>query len=386
MPRKSQLQTWYETIKRELLVAEPKNILIRSECCAKVINDCITSINIKLDLPHLSTSQEYSCTIDPLKHLEFLLNWPGLRLDNSPKAPKTKKEYEKKSKNWLNGRRAPNYGRTLFPFFIHEAENYISSTSKKLIKNERARQKLYYNIVIYKVLAKLCAACVTLNQQAKKAPFFCKNSIERKGLTKEILQSYASDHQYIHGFPSCFEEAIGYFDGKSDEYFNKYKSEYLEFHKVKIEVIEIDDDEDEDDKDSTKDEQSESMANVSRIAGGADAEYWKKQFMNVRRELAEEKQMRIRAERERDNAVKIMKNLISGLKSIHDDSLDSSSTISMDGSLIPPDHPSLNNNNIRASNDESETFSTMIDTMPIKRQRRQQQTCDGSYVGIKTEI
>ena len=169
-------------------------------------------MNMNLGLPALSAAQQYSCSVQPTEHLKFLLDWPGLRVDNSPKAPKTKKEYEKKSKNWLNGRRAPNYGKTLFPFFIHDAERYILATSKILIKNDEEKQKLYYDIVIYKVLAQLCGCSVSLHEQAKKAPFFCKNSVERKGRLKEILQSYASDHEYIQGFPSCFEEAIGYFD------------------------------------------------------------------------------------------------------------------------------------------------------------------------------
>ena len=79
---------------------------------------CISHMNMSLGLPALSTSQQYSCNVAPKEHLKFLLDWPGLRVDNSPKAPKTKKEYEKKSKNWLNGRRAPNYGKTLFPFLF----------------------------------------------------------------------------------------------------------------------------------------------------------------------------------------------------------------------------------------------------------------------------
>ena len=155
---------------------------------------------------------EYICRVKPKEHLKFLLEWPGLRIDNSPKAPKSKKEYEKKSKNWLNGRRAPNYGKTLFPFFITSAEKYILSVAKTLIPNNTIKQKLYYDIVIYKVLAQLCGCSVSLHEQAKKAPFFCKNSIERKGRLKEMLQQYASDHEYIQGFPSCFEEAIGFFD------------------------------------------------------------------------------------------------------------------------------------------------------------------------------
>lgn len=220
MPRKSQYQVWYEQVKRALLVTEPQNILARSECCRNIINECVSHMNQQLGLPELLSSQQHNVEVVATDHLKFLLNWPGLRVDNSPKAPKTKKEYEKKAKNWLNGRRAPNYGKTLFPFFISSAEQYISKIAKILIKNDEEQQKLYYDIIIYKILAQLCGCSVSLNEQAKKAPFFCKNSVERKGRLKEILQGYAEGHEYIQGFPSCFEEAIAFFDNKSNGFFH----------------------------------------------------------------------------------------------------------------------------------------------------------------------
>eukprot|EP01084_Bolivina_argentea_P158370 275884_1 len=119
--RKSQFQFWYEQVKRELLITEPQNILARAECCQNIINECVSHMNKQLKLPMLQLQHQYKCNLSPKVHLTFLLNWPGLRIDNSPKAPKSKKEYEKKSKNWLNGRRAPNYGKTLFPFFVSAA-------------------------------------------------------------------------------------------------------------------------------------------------------------------------------------------------------------------------------------------------------------------------
>jgi len=36
--------------------------------------------------------------------------------------PKSYTEFEYKAKNWLNGRKAPNYALTLFPDMIHKAE------------------------------------------------------------------------------------------------------------------------------------------------------------------------------------------------------------------------------------------------------------------------
>ena len=39
--------------------------------------------------------------------------------------PKTLKEYEIRSRNWLNGRRAPNYAKTLFPEMIQYVKKVL---------------------------------------------------------------------------------------------------------------------------------------------------------------------------------------------------------------------------------------------------------------------
>eukprot|EP01084_Bolivina_argentea_P161567 281252_1 len=308
--KKSSYQIWYEQVKRDLLLTEPQNIAARSKCCQNIVNECASHIHASLGLAALPPSQEYLCTVCPTDHLGFLLNWPGLRTDNSPKAPKTKKEYEKKSKNWLNGRRAPNYGKTLFPFFIADAERYVLSIAKLVIPNRNKEQRrLYCDILTYKILAQLCGCSVSLHEQAKKAPFFCKNSIERKGKLKEMLQSYATDHEYIQGFPSCFEEAIGYFDRKSNGFFREYKK--LMGHcvvedakhphppslppsqpmKPPLPKSEF----------RHKNESQQSMFLHHATNNGIDADYWKKQFIQLRRELSSERQMRMSVERERDN-------------------------------------------------------------------------------------
>merc|ERR1719412_2713503 len=106
---------------------------------------------MSLGLPDVRECDLFISSLSPSDHLQFLKDWPGLRVDNSPKAPKSKKEYEKKSKNWLNGRRASNYGKTLFPFFIASAEEYLSKVSKILIEDDEKQQQLYYEIVIHLV-------------------------------------------------------------------------------------------------------------------------------------------------------------------------------------------------------------------------------------------
>lgn len=321
--RKPQFQKWFEAVKRELLQTEPKNILARSECCKRIIDECVEKVNIKLSLPTLLPSQRYQSHVVPSDHLSFLINWPGLRVDASPRAPKSKKEYEKKSKNWLNGRRAPNYGKTLFPFFIASAEKYISKVSKLLVQNDQQQQDVYYNIVIYLILAKLCGISVTLHEQAKKAPFFCKNSVERKGKLKSLLQSYAPDHQYIQGFPSCFEEAVGFFEKKSDKYLIQYRSDYLgiddeaksdiQIHanmmqkKVKQTPLLL--------KKECRPSQKQIFGPDSPKTDATD--YWKKQVMDLKRQISIEQERRQRVEKERDHLQQIVNT--SNKKALYND-------------------------------------------------------------------
>eukprot|EP01084_Bolivina_argentea_P138726 244163_1 len=388
--RKSQFQLWHEQVKRELLITEPQNILARAECCKNIINECISHMNMNLGLRTLSTMEQYTCKVIATDHLKYLLNWPGLRVDNSPKAPKSKKEYEKKSKNWLNGRRAPNYGKTLFPYFITDCERYVNEMSKSIITNNDEKRKLYYDIIMYKVLAQLCGCSVSLHEQAKKAPFFCKNSVERKGRLKEMLQSYAPDHEYIQGFPSCFEEAIGYFDRRSNEYFHTYRKRYLGYTSTCKSMSYNDDMDSLSVHDYNKKRSIKTVSktssnfksyrlnkihsykkeelygqncnnmnnNMNNNAGGfinVDAEYWKKQFLNLKRELSNERQIRMNVERERDN-LKTLINTSSDTSRINlslrnDNSYDSSiSTCSSHHSIPPNINHNINNNSFMNMN------------------------------------
>ena len=52
--------------------------------------------------------------------LSFIHEWKGLT--KSSQIPKTKKEYLKKARNWLNGRRSKKYGNTLFFDIIQQCQ------------------------------------------------------------------------------------------------------------------------------------------------------------------------------------------------------------------------------------------------------------------------
>jgi len=314
---------WYIVVKRELLRTEPQNILARAKCFTDIINESCDVLISELKLPKITKNLKYVSNINPLNHLNFLTTWCGLRIENTDRVPKTRKEYEKKSKNWLNGRRAPNYGKTLFPMFIFESEKYAVKLSKVLIPNNDKKRGLLCDIIVYKVLSKLCGCSVSLHEQAKKAPFFCKNSVERKCKLRSLLQDYAKEHKYVQGFPSCFEEAVGYFNKKLRELIGTYQHVFNNENnnnnnnnnnnsksninnnkdtKIEIPMPMLTDSTTEDTITEDNDIflSNKNSGNETRDDFESEIEYWKKQLTIMVDRLKKEELLRIKAEKERD--------------------------------------------------------------------------------------
>eukprot|EP01083_Nonionella_stella_P078339 214333_1 len=299
-----QYDQWFKDIKRKLLESEPQNIAIRTQHCETVINDAVKSLNTTAanQLPNqLPSIPRYRSRVDILKHLQFLSDWPGLRISHtSIRAPRTRKEYEKKSKNWLNGRRAPNYSRTLFPYFITDAERYSLRIAQLMHPHDNRKQSLYCKCLIHNILARLCGTVVSLNDQAKKAPFFCKNSMQRKGVLRDILQSYATDHPYVQGFPSCFEEAVDHFTKKSNEYMAQYQE--IECKQVQESKQSCDDD-GKCQRDVIVNKERETCQKYDTLRTHCEidvATFWKTHALELQQQINNEKQQRIKAEEERD--------------------------------------------------------------------------------------
>ena len=55
------------------------------------------------------------------EYMSYIYEWNGLTL--SAKIPSTYKDYERKARNWLNGRRSSKYSNNLFVDMIHSALN-----------------------------------------------------------------------------------------------------------------------------------------------------------------------------------------------------------------------------------------------------------------------
>ncbi len=148
-----------------------------------------------------------------IKHLRFLAEWTGLKTQQMQYMPKSYTEFEYKAKNWLNGRKAPNYALTLFPEMIRHAESYAEITSNVLFKTNKQASNLLSTALRYGYLARLCSAKISLNDTGRKTPLLIENSIKTaKSTTSKIFQQYAIDHPYPSQFPSHTSEAATYFE------------------------------------------------------------------------------------------------------------------------------------------------------------------------------
>ena len=108
---------------------ESKNIKTRAVFWTQFVNDVTAKTMEKLrtilndSRVDLSNYHKFMYEVkDPWKHLRFLAEWTGLKTQQMQYMPKSYTEFEYKAKNWLNGRKAPNYALTLFPDMIHQSE------------------------------------------------------------------------------------------------------------------------------------------------------------------------------------------------------------------------------------------------------------------------
>lgn len=194
---------------------ESKNIKTRAIFWTSFVNET-TSKTMHSLMDHIEP-KEYAPflfkVLSPLKHLRFLSEWTGLKTQQMQFMPKSYTEFEYKAKNWLNGRKAPNYALTLFPEMIHHSESYAEQHSAAIFGNNKVAANLLSTALRYGYLARLCSAKISLNDTGRKTPLLIENSIKTaKSTTTKIFQQYAVDHPFSNQFPSHTSEAATYFD------------------------------------------------------------------------------------------------------------------------------------------------------------------------------
>ena len=204
---------WVTHCKALLIKMECTNIQTRSNHWSSIVNTQTHHTNHRLNINQSLNQYKYQC--DPLKHLTFLSEWKGLKMRQITNYPRTYTEFEAKAKNWLNGRRAPNYGATLFPDMIKTAEQYAHNLAESLFVGNDEFIELYFSVLMYAYLAALCSERITMNNASKRTPLLLENSLKYcKTPTAKMLQNYAQDYPYPHQFPSHLRQAADFFHVK----------------------------------------------------------------------------------------------------------------------------------------------------------------------------
>ena len=194
---------------------ESKNIKTRAVFWTTFVNETTakTMQSLVSHIDFIEYPKFLFTVLDPIKHLRFLSEWTGLKTQQMQFMPKSYTEFEYKAKNWLNGRKAPNYALTLFPEMIHHSESYAEQHSAAIFKENKVALNLLSTALRYGYLARLCSAKISLNDTGRKTPLLIENSIKTaKSTTSKIFQQYAVDHPFSGQFPSHTSEAATYFD------------------------------------------------------------------------------------------------------------------------------------------------------------------------------
>ena len=170
----------------------------------------------------------YSYTVpQPTKYLNFLTEWSGIKSRSASSSPSCYLEFESKAKNWLNGRRAPNYGNTLFPDMLTSAERYSSKLAQSVFGSvpidkwsaapiSSSLCTLYQKALLFAFIEKLCSSRIAVHQNWKKTNLLCENSVKNQhSKTAKLLQQYAvHDHHGgpdLHSFPGNLQRAAAFF-------------------------------------------------------------------------------------------------------------------------------------------------------------------------------
>jgi len=211
---------WLENVRETLYQTESRNLMLRTDCLTTIMNQNIEKLHQKYNFGPIP--KKFVVKMDKKQHLSFIHKWNGLKLRGMDKLPQTIDEYERKSINWLNGRRATNYGKTLFPFFIHCVKSHFDELGDIIFKNDSDKSFLYSNIGVYTILSILCSVMLNMGKSGKQASFFCRNSLEKKGPFKLLLQKFVPEHPFIDGFPTSHNDASVYFNNKANKYIQRY--------------------------------------------------------------------------------------------------------------------------------------------------------------------
>ena len=158
---------WEEICRKKLLDMESKNIHQRAKHWTELVNTKVKDTNRRLALePSISDNviKPFVFRVENVEmnnYLGFITSWKGLKTRKIQNAPKTYVEFEKKVKNWMNGRRAPNYAATLYLDMIGASQIYADYVSRQVFPDNPAYSKMFNEICVIGCLSSLCSARIS---------------------------------------------------------------------------------------------------------------------------------------------------------------------------------------------------------------------------------
>eukprot|EP00484_Ammonia_sp_Unknown_P000432 CAMPEP_0197023580 /NCGR_PEP_ID=MMETSP1384-20130603/4250_1 /TAXON_ID=29189 /ORGANISM="Ammonia sp." /LENGTH=684 /DNA_ID=CAMNT_0042451813 /DNA_START=180 /DNA_END=2234 /DNA_ORIENTATION=+ len=239
MSDKKHIAEWVRKCRGVLIEMETKNITQRALSWTQIVNTETMKINSMLGVHHQLSQSNLLYHYDvrePLKYLTFLSEWNGIKTRGSSSHPSCYADFESKAKNWLNGRRAPNYGNTLFPDMIKSSDKYAKKLSSLLFADlplhklsstapaSDSLQNQYEKTLMFAYLNKLCTERIAVHQSWKKTNLLCENSVKNMhSNTAKLLQQYAI-HDYtdiendLNSFPGSLQRAAAFFSEQHNRY------------------------------------------------------------------------------------------------------------------------------------------------------------------------
>jgi hypothetical protein len=211
---------WITVCRRTLIALETRNIEQRAKHWTSIVNAKYRDTLSRLSLSNaIDISEKHSfrftvCPSSMSRHLRFIAEWKGLSERQIQTAPRTYGEYESKSRNWLNGRRAPNYASTLFPEMITASEIFAAAQSRRLFPKDATRSKQLCRVLVLGCLSAMCSARISLNDHSKKANLCPENVVKHcKSKVVVIFQRYHRGADNADpNFPKTLRDAARYFE------------------------------------------------------------------------------------------------------------------------------------------------------------------------------
>ena len=231
-------ESWIEKCRKELIEIEERNLRTRALYWTQIVNRKTKEFNNKLNINLTVPFEQFLYEIsNPHQHLGFLYSWKGLRSEKLMVMPTKYGDFQFKAKNWVCGRRAPNYANSLFPEMIHKAEQYAQRLSLHLFGKQNIEIINAYRFgLMYGYLSALCSAKITLNDRSKKTYLMFENSIKKeKNPTVKALQQYVNSNEFVNGkkFPHDLQSAASYFKVKYDYFLSSLQRPILELGQTK---------------------------------------------------------------------------------------------------------------------------------------------------------